>query len=326
MKRKHGHNGSRRWRILQDLLDLHSGERNAIVVLFLFLLGAMAYVVHQQWFAPRKVPDLVVYEQKLEEWRTDREARKTGPVARAGKPVVDSLFPFDPNGLSAEDWVRLGLTSRQAEAVHRYEEAGGRFRTKKDVARLFVVDEELYEAWEPFIQLPDRTERRSRPPAKAERATRSKAPEVPVAPATAAVAPASAGPLEVNAADSAALVALRGIGPSFARGILGYRNMLGGYVSIEQLSEVYVLRDKPDALARVRELLVVDPTLVRRIDVNTASVDELAAHPYVDRNLAKVLVAYREQHGPYANVEAVQQCRLIDPPLFRKLAPYFTVK
>ncbi|HRP00652.1 MAG TPA: helix-hairpin-helix domain-containing protein, partial [Flavobacteriales bacterium] len=133
-------------------------------------------------------------------------------------------------------------------------------------------------------------------------------------------------PVEVNTADTTMLIELPGIGPAFARGIVRYREKLGGYRSLEQLSEVYVLRDKPDAVARITPLLVVDTLMVRRIPINTCTVEDLAAHPYAGWKVAKALIAYRAQHGPFIAVEGIRGCALIDEDLFRKLAPYLRVE
>jgi DNA uptake protein ComE-like DNA-binding protein len=106
--------------------------------------------------------------------------------------------------------------------------------------------------------------------------------------------------------------------------LLKYRDRLGGYRSLDQLAEVYVLRDKPDAVARIRERLVVDTLLVRRIPVNTATVEQLARHPYGNWQVARALVAYRGQHGPFRDVAAIKGCALVSDSVFLKLAPYLS--
>ena len=132
--------------------------------------------------------------------------------------------------------------------------------------------------------------------------------------------------MELNTADTTSLIALPGIGPAFARGIVKYRDMLGGYISLDQLGEVYILKDKPDAVLKLKELLILDTVLVRRIPINTCTAEELAAHPYFRWKLAKPLIAYRTQHGPFGSIEDIRGCALIDEALLRKLAPYLRVE
>jgi DNA uptake protein ComE-like DNA-binding protein len=132
--------------------------------------------------------------------------------------------------------------------------------------------------------------------------------------------------VEVNSADTTALIDLPGIGPAFARGIVKFRDRLGGYHHLDQLAEVYVLKDKPDAVERLKELLIVDTLMIVRIPINTCTVEALAAHPYAGWKIAKPLIAYRKQHGPFRNVADITGCAVVDEAVFRKLAPYLTVE
>jgi DNA uptake protein ComE-like DNA-binding protein len=177
----------------------------------------------------------------------------------------------------------------------------------------------------PFILLPDSFVRRSHPDRPANRST--------LWDTAATVEGDRSGyprteprKVELNTADTAALIALPGIGPSFARGIVKYRSMLGGYVTLDQLAEVFVLKDKPDAVEKLKELLILDTLVVQRIPINSCSVEELAAHPYARWRLAKPLIAYRTQHGPFAQVADIRGCPLVNDTVFRKLAPYLSVE
>ena len=230
---------------------------------------------------------------------------------------------FDPNGLSVDQWARLGLSERQAASIHRFEERGGRFRTKSDLAKMRVVDPALFALWEPYIQLPDSLPRRHWP--------RWEWDKGPTSDGTARSDRAGGRShpvqtrVELNTADSAALVAVRGIGPSFARSILRYRERLGGFANLEQLAEVPILRDKPDAVQKLRNQLSIDPDQLRRIPLNTCTVEQLGPHPYVGWKVAKALVAYRNQHGPFKNVADIAGCALVTDSIRARIAPYLSV-
>lgn len=301
----------------KDGLDLHRTERRGFTLLAVACLLAAAWVTWEEWLRPEDPATLRQAHAAVAAWPADTARRMAlRPGKEAAAPVAQ-LFAFDPNGLPLEQWVALGLSERQAAAIHAYERAGGRFRNKRDVARMRVVDPELFAQWAPYIQLPDSSApRKPWPEQVAERG-----------PGNENWPTRAAGTqwiVELNSADSAALVAVPGIGPAFARALLKYRDKLGGYRSLDQLAEVYVLRDKPDAVARIRERLVVDPLLLRRIPVNTASVEQLARHPYGNWQVARALVAYRGQHGPFRDVAAIKGCALVSDSVFLKLAPYLS--
>lgn len=301
---------------LKDLFAMHRGERRAFAILTgLCLIGA-AWVTWEQWIRPVTLNNADELEV---EWASFVEGQ--GEVRAK---VVDDieLFQFDPNGLPVELWLRLGLTEKQAEALHRYEAKGGKFRTKRDLARMRTVRPELFELWEPYILLPDSLPSRERTPYARKAWPRDTArwerKEYRETSARRAM-------VELNTADSAALVAVNGIGPAFARSILRYRERLGGFHSIGQLAEVPILRDKPDAVAQLKEKLVVDELMVRRINLNNCTVEELAKHPYMDWKVAKALIAYRGHHGPFHKVEDITGCVLVTDSIRDRIVPYLTV-
>jgi competence protein ComEA len=299
-----------------------------VITVVTILAGWVAY---EQWIYAPPPPDLSAMEPELEEWLA---RRNEGPPADT-IPVA-TLFPFDPNTLMASEWQQFGLTERQASGIMRFTEKGGVFRTKKDVERMYTVTPEMFARLEPFILLPDslppRPERRSQ---YSERETRQGGGpprrdtlferREPAAWKERPVERAPVKPLDVNLADTTELVQLPGIGPAFARGIVKYRESLGGYVSMDQLAEVYVLRDKPEALERIRELLYLEHGAVRKIPLNQATPEELAAHPYISWKVAHGVVNYRKQHGPFNSVEAIKGSVLVNDSLYERLHPYLSV-
>lgn len=130
--------------------------------------------------------------------------------------------------------------------------------------------------------------------------------------------------VELNSADTIELRSLPAIGPYLARKIVEYRERLGGYFSADQLLEVYRL--SPGKLDTISPFLVIDTTLVRRIDMNSVSLEELLKHPYVSRSQARGLLAYREKHGPFGQLSDLKKCLLIDEITFEKLRDYVEVR
>lgn len=162
-------------------------------------------------------------------------------------------FAFDPNTVSVADLQRLGLSERQAESIENYRSKGGRFRSKADFRKMYVVSDTLFARLEAYIEIPK---------------------------------------LELNTADSAALVALRGIGPYYARKILDYRERLGGFVDAAQLLEIEGI--DADRLAGFSEDVTVDAKKIRKIDLWHASDTVLARHPYIGAKGARSVLRYRQ--------------------------------
>ena len=99
-------------------------------------------------------------------------------------------------------------------------------------------------------------------------------------------------PLDLNSADSTELVKLPGIGPANAMKFIRYRERLGGYSDIRQLTEIEGL---PDSL--MKWFIITDTVQVSKIQVNKATLTELRRHPYLDFYQARAIVEYRNERG-----------------------------
>ncbi len=305
---------------LKDLFSVNAGDRRGVGQLLLLFFLAAGWAVYEQFFATNVVQDKAALELAWAEAPMAAGSSIAGDQGsdRQGDERDVVLFTFDPNKLPAEQWVALGLSERQAAAIHRFEAKGGQFRTKRDLARMYVVDAELYARWEPFILLPDSLPRKT----FAEQHHFAETDRTD----TVSRSHAYRATVEINAADTNRLVDVRGIGPAFARAIVKYRDRLGGFYSLDQLSEVYILRDKPEAVADLKSRLLLDTLMVRRLPINSVTAEELGPHPYAGWKLAKALVAYRKQHGSFKAVADIKGCVLVTDSVYRKLAPYLSAE
>ncbi|MDR1371507.1 MAG: helix-hairpin-helix domain-containing protein [Dysgonamonadaceae bacterium] len=101
--------------------------------------------------------------------------------------------------------------------------------------------------------------------------------------------------IELNTADTTKLKMIPGIGSSFAKKIVGYRGILGGYYSKEQLQEVYGMY--AELYDKIVPYFHIDTTLITPIAVNTALLDRLKAHPYLDFYQAKAIIELRKKRS-----------------------------
>ena len=128
--------------------------------------------------------------------------------------------------------------------------------------------------------------------------------------------------VELNSADSAALDALPGIGPYYARQILAYRDRLGFYADLTQLLDI---RGMDTArLHRLADRLYIDPASIRPLDLYTMSLDSMAAHPYIGTYAAKGIERLRRT-VPKADFtfQTILDSRILPPTQARRLALYF---
>ena len=127
----------------------------------------------------------------------------------------------------------------------------------------------------------------------------------------------------MNTADTNQWKSLNGIGSKRANRIVKYRKLLGGFVSKNQLSEVYGLSDS--LVEEINLNLMLDSSKLKKININVASKKELASHPYISWNLANAILNYKIQHGYYDSLSKIKQIHLVNDDLYRKIVSYISL-
>jgi DNA uptake protein ComE-like DNA-binding protein len=126
--------------------------------------------------------------------------------------------------------------------------------------------------------------------------------------------------LEINTCDSSSLEALPGIGPVLASRIIKFRNLLNGYVSVEQLKEVYGLSEETYNV--ISDKLTCDPSHIRKINMNSADYKQLIRLPYFDRFEVNAILKYRELQGRVEDVRELVENKIISPEKAEKVKSY----
>lgn len=196
-------------------------------------------------------------------------------------------FPFNPNTITEEEGLRIGLTDRQIRNIINYRDKGGKFFSKNDLAKLYTISEEDFAQLEPFIVLPEIARKDYAKP-KTETKEYQKVAEEKKASKVIPI-------VDLNTVDSATLVELPQIGGYTAARIVAYREKLGGYLNKEQLLEVKGMDVERYNVAQ--QYINIGESEIRKIDVNRADFKTLVSHPYLNYNQVKCIFDQREKRG-----------------------------
>lgn len=126
--------------------------------------------------------------------------------------------------------------------------------------------------------------------------------------------------LDINLADSLALVELPQIGEVMASRIHRYRNRLGGFVSLEQLYEVKGMDST--RFATIKPYIILENKEIRKLDVNRDEFKTLLRHPYLEYDQVKAIVNHRERKGLIKNWEQLRDITGEVNPLLEKYVEY----
>ena len=126
--------------------------------------------------------------------------------------------------------------------------------------------------------------------------------------------------LDLNSCDTNELVTVPQFGSKRAAKLVEYREKLGGFNSISQLQEVYILQNIDTV--KLKDYLYINKQKIKKLNINTATYQELVAHPYIDSYLTKLIIHHRERNGPIRDLDELQRITHAYPELIEKLKPY----
>lgn len=220
-----------------------------------------------------------------------------------------TLFNFDPNTLSAEGFKQLGLRDKTIRIITNYRSKGGRFKTAEDLQKIYGLSATDFEAIKPYVKIT----------AKADTANHS-ANAYTKKTSTYSKTPIT---VDINTADSTSFEKLPGIGPKLSSRIVNYRKKLGGFYSIDQVAETFGIVDS--VFQKIKPQLNISNISLQKININTASEEALDAHPYITKTQAKIIVAYRNEHGTFTSIESLKKLAFANDDWLNKISPYLAI-
>ena len=237
-----------------------------------------------------------------------KQKASASSLAAKAKPISLSkkitLFPFNPNTINQEQLKQLGLPEKTVRIWGNFRKKGGRFYKKEDIAKIYGLSKEMYLSLVPFIKIENK--RKKEMEKKKEDVIKDKAIKLVQ--------------LDVNQASSEDWQKLKGIGQYRAKVIIEQREKLGGFVNLNQITDIYAI---PDSIFQsISSQLILSPPL-KKLKINTASQKELSAHPYINYKEAKVIINYRTQHGTFRNPDDLLKLKVLSDKKIKKLSPYF---
>ncbi|MFC2188092.1 ComEA family DNA-binding protein [Fulvivirgaceae bacterium LMO-SS25] len=316
---------------VQDLFGVSRKQAKGILVLqFLILLMLISPIIFSL-FIPRSNEEIahedeILLNELIAKWETMEEVKQEDVPTFTTSQSEPSYFLFDPNEASQDELVSLGFPGWLAERLINFRNAGGSFKVKTDIKNVYGLQDWLYDRIEDYIQLPEEidyenvsevAENKESENTKSEKfeedINKEVEPDLPLL-------------LDINLADSTELQTIRGIGPAYSSRIVRFRDILGGFASIEQLKEVYGLTEETYEAIKPH-IIIGEEFELKKLSINSADQAQLSAHPYISYNTARALVNYRKQHGNFQSLEDLSFVKVLSDSVINKIAPYldFTI-
>ena len=294
----------------KDFFYYTKSERRVILLLLaiaLLLLGIWAVM---EYLRPVEVPVTLSESEEIDSFLANLEEQEKIRKSHTPKNEISVVLqPFDPNTADSVLLRQLGLPVYIVRNILKYRAKGGVFRSPESFSRIYGLKEEVYQKLKPYITIAPLVSV-SHVRTDTFRQLKDTIPYIPKYEEGTIV--------DLNKVDTSILKRIPGIGSTLARMIVVYRQRLGGFYDVSQLQEV------PHVRVELNKWFVVTPAGLHKIQVNSASLDKLRSHPYMDFYKAKAIMEYRRKRGKIKGLSQLSMFEEFTEKDLKRLSPYLT--
>lgn len=264
---------------LRSYLKFTASQRSGIFVLLLLVISLqLAY-----FFADFTVVSSAT--AKKQQWlslQTQIDAAKHQQYN-----YVPKIYPFNPNFITDFKGYKLGMTPSEINRLLEFRKLNRYVNSAKEFQAVTKISDSLLLAISPYFKFPDWVTNKKGFKSYAKQDFNKKE-KITI--------------LDINQATKEELKKIYGIGDGLSDRILKEKEKFGGFVSMEQMNDVWGL--SPEVIAKLHQYFKVSVVPnVKKINVNNASVRELSQFPYFRFALAKSIVTYRSMNGDIKDSE-----------------------
>lgn len=194
------------------------------------------------------------------------------------------MQPFNPNYINDEKAAKLGMSVEEVDRLNRFRAERKFVNSAKEFQNVTNVSDELLEKISLYFKFPEWTQQKQQIDFKKEKVVKK---------------------VDLNTITFDELIAINGIGNYFANLVLSEREQLKGFVSVDQLNYIKGLR--PEAVHVLKQnVYIKSKPEIKKVNLNTASKDEIAQIPYVNARLAREIVVFRSKKEERLNIEDLE--------------------
>lgn len=274
-------------------------QRNGIFLLFLLIivtqLGYFFWISNQQTRTDSSNHEWLGMQLVIDSLKnSDNNA----------KPVI---YPFNPNFITDYKGYKLGMSVKELEKLFAFRKQNKYVNSAKEFQTVTGVSDSLLNAISPYFKFPDWV---NQPKKEYNSYTNNRVDNKK-----------SIVKIDINQATQEDLIKVYGIGPALSERILKNKESLGGFVSMEQMQFIWGL--SPEVIENLnKHFTVTSEPKINKIDINNASIKELAKFPYFNYSIAKEIVTHRSMNGEIKNIEDLTKIKGLTSEKIKIIALY----
>jgi DNA uptake protein ComE-like DNA-binding protein len=267
---------------IKDYFKFTREQRTGIVVLFgMIVILQLIYFFVDFSVSEKEYPD----KQKWLSLQTQIDAEKL-----ENDNDMPKIYPFNPNFISDYKGYKLGMSVQEIDRLLAFRKNNKFVNSAKEFQNVTKVSDSLLNTIAPFFKFPDWVNHKKDFKGYKDFSNTAFAKREKIV------------LIDINQATKEDLIKIYGIGEAISIRILTQKEKLGGFVSMEQLNDVWGLSSEVIANLNTHFTIAKLPNF-NKIDINNASLKELSQFFYFKYDLARQIVKYRSMNGNFENIE-----------------------
>ena len=262
------------------------GQQSGVFLLVLLIVGVLCVY----FFVDFSSEEFEFDNQEIAKFQKEIDSLKLVEIEN-GKPKI---YPFNPNYITDYKGYTLGMTNDEIDRLLQFRKQDKWINSAKQFQQVTKVSDSLLNAISPYFKFPEWVTNPK--PNKSFYYQNSTNKTV-------------AQKLDLNKATATQLQRVNGIGEKLSERIIKYRNkFVGGFIADIQLHDVYGLT--PEVIEKVtNEFTVKTPRQIQKINLNTATSDELVTIQHIDYEIAYNIVEQRTLRDGFKSFEELTKVK-----------------
>lgn len=203
------------------------------------------------------------------------------------------IYPFNPNFITDFKGYKLGMSNQEIDRLLAFRKTGKFVNSVQEFQNVTKVSNELLAKISPYFKFPDWVTNKKNNSLDNSFANYTKEVKEVIQ-------------KDINQATKEDLMSIFGVGDAISERIIKQRAILGAFVSMKQMDEVWGL--SPEVIYELNKHYKIgsNPNTIK-IDINNASTKELMKLTYFKYPLAREIVTYRSMNNGINSVEDLEK-------------------
>ncbi len=262
------------------------GQQSGIFLLVLLVVGLLCIY----FFIDFSSNDIQINDKELLKFQQEIDSLKLVEIENR-KPKI---YPFNPNFITDYKGYALGMSNQEIDRLLQFRKQDKWINSAKQFQQVTKVSDSLFNVISPYFKFPEWV---TNPKPKKSFTYQNNYNKT------------VAQKIDLNKATAVQLQRVNGIGEKLSERIIRYRNkFVGGFIADVQLQDVYGLT--PEVIERVtNEFTVKTPRVIQKINLNTATSDELVTIEHIDYDIAYNIVEQRTLREGFKSFEELTKVK-----------------